>query len=151
MRALPAWPFYKSKTLLEGFLDGDGAREGRADHGVVAHADEAHHLDVRGDGGASGELRVAVHASHRVGEAVGSRAGRHVVGMQGAAGAAARGHREVLDVILVGPFLIGARDQVLEAGRVGGVAGDRDVDLLGDQSPFVSAESVSSMPKKAAA
>ena len=37
--------------LLQALRDGDGDRDGGADHGVVAHAEEAHHLNVRGHGG----------------------------------------------------------------------------------------------------
>ena len=37
--------------LLEALRDGDGDRDGGADHGVVAHTQEAHHLHVRGHGG----------------------------------------------------------------------------------------------------
>ena len=31
---------------VEGGVHGDGAGDGGTDHGVVAHADETHHLDV---------------------------------------------------------------------------------------------------------
>jgi hypothetical protein len=31
-----------------------------ADHGVVSHADQAHHLDVRGHRGRPGKLRIRV-------------------------------------------------------------------------------------------
>ena len=44
--------------LGHGLLDGDGDGDGGADHGVVAHAQEAHHLHVRGHGGGAGELGV---------------------------------------------------------------------------------------------
>ena len=50
--------------------------------------------------------------------------------MQGAASAAAGGHGEILLAVLDGPLLIGARNQVLEAGGVGGVAGDGHVNAL---------------------
>ena len=51
-------------------------------------------------------------------------------GMQGAAGAAAGSHGEVLLAVLQGPLLIGAGYQVLEPGGVGGVAGDGHVHAL---------------------
>src|SRR5699024_2123411 len=92
------------------------AGDGHADHRVVAGADQAHHLHVRGHAGGTGELGVAVHTAHRVGQAVGSRAGGHVVGVQGTAGAAAGSDGEVLLAVLIGPLLVGAGDQVLEAG-----------------------------------
>ena len=63
-----------------------------------------------GDRGAARELRVAVHAAHRVGHSVARGARGHVVGVQRAARAAARGDGEVFLAVLVGPFLVGARD-----------------------------------------
>ena len=66
-------------------LNGHGNGDGRADHGVVAHADQAHHLDVRRDGGRASELSVAVHTAHRVGHTVRSGTGSHVVRMQSTA------------------------------------------------------------------
>ncbi len=118
---------------LAGFcrlFDGDGHRDGGADHRVVAHADEAHHVDMRGDGGAAGELRVAVHAAHGVGHAVARGAGCHVVGVQRASRTAARGDGEVFLAVLGGPLFVCAGDGVLEARRVCRVAGDGDVDTL---------------------
>ena len=110
--------------LLQALRDGDSHRDGRADHRVVAHAEEAHHLHVRGHGGGAGELSVGMHTAHGVGHAVGSGTGGHVVGVQGAARAAAGGDGEILLALLDALFLIGAGDGMLEAGRVGGVAGD---------------------------
>ena len=69
--------------LLLSVLNSNGHGDGRADHGVVAHADQAHHLNVRGHGGGTGELCVRVHTAQGVGHAVGGGAGSHVVGMQG--------------------------------------------------------------------
>lgn len=37
--------------LLEALRNSDGDRDGGTDHRVVAHAEEAHHLNVRGHGG----------------------------------------------------------------------------------------------------
>ena len=37
--------------LLQALRNSDGHRDGGADHGVVAHAQEAHHLNVRGHRG----------------------------------------------------------------------------------------------------
>ena len=78
----------------------------------------------------AGELRVAVHTSHRVGETVGSGSGSHVVGVQRAACSSAGRDREVLLAVLVRPLLVGSGNEVLEAGRVGRVTGDRYVDAL---------------------
>ena len=111
-------------------LHRDGNRNGCADHGVIAHADETHHLDVRGDGGGAGELRVGMHPAHGVRHAVGSGARRHVIGMERSARAAARRNGEVLLAVLHAPLLIRARDGMLEARGVGGVARDGDVHAL---------------------
>ena len=54
---------------------GNGASHGHADHGVVAGADQAHHLNVSRHAGRAGELSVAVHTAHGVGQAVRSGAG----------------------------------------------------------------------------
>ena len=78
------------------FLHSHGHSHGHTDHGVVAGAQESHHFHVSGNGGRTGELRVRVHTAHGIGHAVGGRAGSHVVGMQGTAGAAAGSHGEVL-------------------------------------------------------
>ena len=110
---------YGSAVDLRG---GHGAGDGGADHGVVAHADQTHHLNVRGHGGGTGELSIAVHTAHAVGQAVAGGAGGHVVGVQGTAGAAAGGDGEVLLAVLDDPLLVGAGDQMLEAGGVGGDA-----------------------------
>ena len=85
---------------------------------------------MRGDGGGACELGVGVHATHGVGHAVGGGAGGHVVRVQGAARAAAGGDGEVLLALLDAFLLIGAGDGMLEAGGVGGVAGDGDVNAL---------------------
>ena len=72
-----------------------------------------------GHGGGAGELRVGVHTAHGVGHAVAGGAGGHVVRMQGAAGAAAGGHGEVLLPLLDAFLLIGAGHGMLEPGGVG--------------------------------
>ena len=102
---------------LEGLLDGDSAGDGGTDHGVVAHADETHHVDVRRHGGRTGELGVGVHTAHGVGHAVRGRAGAHVVRVQGTASAATRSDGEVLLASLEALLLVGASNGVLEARR----------------------------------
>ena len=119
-----------TKKLLLCFLYSHGHSHSRADHGVVAHADQAHHFHVSRNGGRTGELSVRVHTAHGVGHAVRGGAGGHVVGMQGTAGAAAGSHGEVLLAGFPAFLLVGARHGVLEAGRVGGVAGDGNVHAL---------------------
>ena len=114
-----------ARYLLHSLGGGDGDSDGRADHGVVAHAEEAHHLNVRGDRGGAGKLRVGVHAAHGIGHAVGGGTCRHVVRVQRAPRAAAGGDGEVLLALLDALFLISAGNGVLEAGGVGGVAGWR--------------------------
>ena len=118
------------RLFAEAVLNGNGNGDGRADHGVVAHAEEAHHLDVCRDGGGACELSVGVHTAHSVGHTVGGGAGGHVVGVEGTAGAAAGGNGEVLLALLDALFLVSAGNGMLEAGRVGGVSGDGNVDLL---------------------
>ena len=75
------------------FFHRNSDSHGSAHHGVVAHAQEAHHLHVCGDGAGAGELRVRVHTAHSVGHAEAGGAGGHIVGMQRAARAAAGGRR----------------------------------------------------------
>src|SRR5699024_6922093 len=115
---------------VESLSNSNSHGYGHTDHGVVAGAQEAHHLHVSGDGGGACELSVAVHTAHGVGHAVGSGAGSHVVRVQGTAGAAAGSHGEVLLALLNALLLVSAGNRVLEAGGVGGVAGDGNVHLL---------------------
>ena len=115
---------FEVKILLQGLLNSNGHGNGHADHGVVASAQEAHHLDVGGDGGGTCELSITMHTAHGVGHAVGSGTCSHVVGMQGTAGAAAGSDGEVLAAILHALLLVGAGNGMLEAGGVGGVTGD---------------------------
>ena len=56
--------------LFHGLLDGNGDSDGSADHRVVAHAEEAHHLDVRRYRRRTCELSVRVHTSHSIGHTV---------------------------------------------------------------------------------
>ena len=111
-------------SLLQTLGNGHGDCDGRADHGVVAHAQKAHHLDMCRNGGGACELGVGVHAAHGVGHAVGSGTGSHIVGMEGTTRAAAGGDGEVLLALLDAFLLIGTGNGMLEAGGVGGVAGD---------------------------
>ena len=105
--------------LLHGLFNCDCNRNRSADHGVVAHAEEAHHLDVRRDGGGACELCIGVHTAHGVGHAVGSGACGHVVRVQGTARAAAGSDGEVLLAVLDSPLLVGTGDQMLEGGKAG--------------------------------
>ena len=116
--------------VLHSLLDSDSDRDGSAYHRVVAHADKTHHLNVCGNGGGACELRIGVHTAHGVGHAVRGRTCSHVVGVAGTACSAAGSDREVLNAVLYAPLLVGACDGVLEAGRVGGVAGDGNADIL---------------------
>ena len=83
-----------------------------------------------GDGGRTGELRIAVHTAHGIGHAVGSRTSSHVIGMQSTARAAAGSDGEVLLTLLDALLLVGACNGVLEAGGVGGVTGDGNVNTF---------------------
>ena len=73
-----------------------------------------------------------------VGQTVRSGTSGHVVWVQGTASAAAGSNGEVLLAVLTSPFLIGAGYQVLEAGGIGGVTGNRNVHafLLHDGHAF---------------
>ena len=68
---------------------GDSYGYGCTNHGVVAHAEEAHHFYVSRYGRRASELSIAVHTAHGIGHAVRSRAGSHVIRMERAACAAA--------------------------------------------------------------
>ena len=116
--------FVNSNPGLLCLAHSNGARNGRAHHGVVAHADEAHHLNVRRHGGGACKLGVAVHPAHGVGHAIGSGAGRHVVRVQRAARAAARGNGKILLAVFNAPLFVSARNGMLETRWVRGIAGD---------------------------
>ena len=120
----------RTTLLVQSSVHRNSAGHGGTNHGVVAHADEAHHVHVRRHRGRAGELGARVHTTHGVGHAVGSRASSHVVGVQGTAGAAAGSDGEVLLASQHALLEVGARNGVLEARGVGGVTGDRDVDVL---------------------
>ena len=85
---------------------------------------------MSGNGGRTGKLRVAMHTAHGVSQAIRGGAGSHVVRMQRAPGTAAGSNREIFYAVLTSPLLIGTSNQVLEAGRIGRVAGDGNVDFL---------------------
>ena len=57
-----------------------------ANHRVVAHADQTHHLNVCRYGGRTSELRVRVHTAQSIGETVRSGTCSHVIGMQSTSG-----------------------------------------------------------------
>ena len=71
-----------------------------------------------------------MHAAHGVRQAVGGGASRHIIGVQGTACAAAGSNGEVVHAVLHCPLLVCACNEVLEAGGVGGVAGDGNVNAL---------------------
>ena len=94
---------------------------------------------MSGNGAASCELCVAVHTSHRIGHAVRRGACRHVIGVQGTSRAAARRNGEVFFAVIPAPFLVSACNGMLEAGGVGAVAGDGNVNafVAHDSNAFV--------------
>ena len=99
---------------LQSLFHSHSHGNGSADHGIVAHAQEAHHFNVGRHGGGTGKLSVGMHTAHGIGHAVGSGAGRHVVGIQGTTRAAAGGHGEVLLALLDALLLVGAGNGMLE-------------------------------------
>ncbi len=70
---------------LHSLFNSNCAGNGSANHRVVAHADQTHHLDVCRNGGGACKLCVRVHSAHRVGHAVGCRTCCHVVRVEGSA------------------------------------------------------------------
>ena len=92
------------------YSEGERANVRCYGHGVVAHAQEAHHLHVGGDGGTAGELRVAVHPAHGVGHAVvkeiryseGERANVRCYGADDVREGVAVMHLEGVDVSITG-------------------------------------------------
>ena len=114
IRKVPIFYDFRAFRLLFVLSHSNGHSHSRTDHGIVAHAQEAHHLHVSGDGGGTGELGVGVHTAHGVGHAVGSGASSHVVGVQSTARAAAGGHGEVLLALLDALLLVGAGNRMLE-------------------------------------
>ena len=117
-------------VLFACFFNCNCTSDGSTYHRVVAHAYKSHHFNVSGNGGRACKLCVGVHTSHSIGHAVAGGTCCHVIGMKRSARAAARCNGEVFNTVFIAPFLVGACDGVLEAGGVGGVAGDGDVDAL---------------------
>ena len=64
------------KDLGVGLSCSNSAGNGSADHGVVAHADQTHHLNVCGHRRGACELSIAVHTAQE------SRSGRSLRGLQ---------------------------------------------------------------------
>ena len=85
---------------------------------------------MRGDGRRTRELGVGVHSAHSVRHTVRCGTCRHIVGMERSARATAACHGEILLAVLDSPFLVGARNGMLETGGVGGVARDGDVNVF---------------------
>ena len=71
---------------------------GRADHRIVAHAQEAHHLHVRGDGAGAGELTVVREIPYSNGE----RAAVRCFGADDVREGVAIMHHEGVDVSITG-------------------------------------------------
>ena len=76
------------------------------------------------NGRRTGKLSVGVHTAHGICHTVGGGACRHVIRVEGTACTAAGGNGEIVHAVFNAPFLIGACNRMLEAGRVGGVAGN---------------------------
>ena len=82
------------------------------------------------NGRRTGKLSVGVHTTHSIGHTVGGGACRHVIRVKCTACTAARSNGEIVYVVFNAPFLISACNRVLEAGRVGGVAGNGNAYLF---------------------
>ena len=59
---------------VSSFLNGNSYSYSSANHRVVAHADQTHHLNVCGYRGRTCELRIGVHTAKCICEAIRSRA-----------------------------------------------------------------------------
>ena len=92
-----------------------------------------------------------MHSAHAVGQTVGGGARRHVVRVEGSAGAAAGGDGEVFSAVFHAPFLIGSRYKVLEAGGVRGVAGDGNIHALALHNGYALAHVVCAIAADSAA
>ena len=99
-------------------------------HRVVADAEEAHHLNVSRNRAGTCKLSVRVHTAQSVGHTVRSGTSSHVVGMEGTACTTTRGYAEVSLASTNALLLIGACNGVLEAGGVGRVTSDADVNVF---------------------
>ena len=124
--------YYLRMLLLfaHSFLYSYSYGYGHTNHRVVTSTDEAHHVNVCRYGGGTCELGIAVHTAHGVGHTIGSRASSHVVRMERTARAATGSNGEVLLAVFDAVFLVAACNRMLEAGRVRGVTGDGDVNVL---------------------
>ncbi len=50
-------------TCIGSLLNSNCNSYGSANHGVVAHTDQTHHINVSGNGGKTCELRIGVHTA----------------------------------------------------------------------------------------
>ena len=123
---------FQKQLLLGSLFNSNSASNGCTNHRVVAHADETHHLNVCRNRGGTCRLKpcIGVHTAHGIGHAVRGRTGSHVIRMQRTACAAAGSNGEVLHAVLIAPLLVGTCNRVLESGRVRGVTGDGNADVL---------------------
>ena len=92
---------------VSSFLNGNSYSYSSANHRVVAHTDQTHHLNVCGYRGRTCELRIGVHTAKCICEAIRSRTCSHVIGMQGTACTAAGSYGEVLLALLYTFLLVG--------------------------------------------
>ena len=120
----------RGEGLLERFFDSDRNRNRSADHRIVTHTDEAHHLNMSWNRRGTSELSVRVHTPHSICHTVRGRTCRHVIRMQGSTRATTGSNGEVLLTMVISPLLVGSRHWVLETRRIGRVTRDRDVDVF---------------------
>ena len=128
----------KTKLFCHCLLYSNCNSNGHTNHRVVAGADEAHHVYMGRYGGGTSELCITMHTAEGIGHTIGSRAGSHVIWMQGTASAAAGSYGEVLLALLDALLLVGTSYWMLEAGRVGGVTsnGNTNILLVHDSNTF---------------
>ena len=97
----------KPKLFCHCLLYSNSNSNGHTNHRVVAGTDEAHHIYMGRYGGGTSELGITMHTAEGIGHTIGSRAGSHVIRMQGTASAAAGSYGEVLLALLDALLLVG--------------------------------------------
>ena len=117
-------------SLRSCLFDGYSNCNGHTNHRVVTSTDQTHHLNVSRNGGGTCELCIGVHTAKSISHTIGSRACCHVIRMQGTSCTTTGSNGEVFLTSFDTLFLVGTCYRMLETGRVGGVSGDGNVNVL---------------------
>ena len=103
---------------------------GHTNHWVVAGTDKTHHINMGRYRRRTSELCIRMHTTESISHTIGSRTCCHVIRMQSTTSTTTGSYGEVLLAKLDALLLVGTSYRMLEAGRVGGVAGDGNINLL---------------------